>query len=156
MILRCCANGRTGAQDALVYYNKITQINPNNELVRKRKAEILVGQKKYNEALDELKRAEQVETNPADTRTKIGLLYVEQGELRRRRDRVQPGAGLRARQLPRPLLSRHRVHRAVRIRQGDRRSSDKIPDDNEHYVESRLQLAYPYDKENDYDEAIAR
>src|SRR5260370_17208731 len=55
------------------------EVKRKNELVRKRKAEIPVGQKKYAEALDELKKAEQVETNPADTRTKIGLLYVEQG-----------------------------------------------------------------------------
>jgi tetratricopeptide (TPR) repeat protein len=31
---------------------------------------------------------------------------------------------------------------------------DKIPGDNEHYVESRLQLAYLYDKQNKYDQAL--
>ncbi len=30
----------------------------------------------------------------------------------------------------------------------------KIPADNEHYVESRLQLAYLYDKQNKYDDAL--
>src|SRR5262249_10524214 len=30
----------------------------------------------------------------------------------------------------------------------------RIPADNEHYVESRLQLAYLYDKQNKYDDAI--
>ena len=30
----------------------------------------------------------------------------------------------------------------------------EIPEDDEHYVEARLQLAYLYDKESDYDKAI--
>src|SRR5258708_38900341 len=140
-------------QDALVYYNKITQVNPNNELVRKRKAEILVGQKKYNEALDELKRAEQVETNPADTRTKIGLLYVKQGNF----DDAATEFNLVLGSEPK----NYRVHYYLGTVYTELSESDKaiaefnkIPTDNEHYIESRLQLAYLYDKQNKYDQAL--
>ena len=140
-------------QDALVYYNKITEINPNNELVRKRKAEILVGQKKYDQALDELKRVEQVETNPADTRTKIGLLYVEQGNFDDAATEFNLVLGSEQ--------GNYRVHYYLGTVYTELSESakaiaefHKIPKDNEHYVESRLQLAYLYDKQNKYDDAL--
>jgi len=151
LILRCLRERQERSQEAGLL-NKITQVKSEQRAVRKRKAEILVGQKKYNEALEELKRAEQVETNPADTRTKIGLLYVEQGNFDDA-DEYQPGAGA-SRTITASILSRHvytELSRATRRSA----SSTRFPPKQQHYVESRLQLAYLYDKKNKYDEALS-
>src|SRR5260370_4137425 len=59
------------------YYNKVLQINPTNGTALKLLAQLHVGEKNYDRALTDLKKLEVIETDPADTRTKIGLLYLQ-------------------------------------------------------------------------------
>src|SRR6266436_6372037 len=51
-------------KDASVLYHKILQVNPNNDIVRKRLAEMYGGDAKIDHALAQLQRQEQIETNP--------------------------------------------------------------------------------------------
>ena len=62
------------------YYNKVLQVNPNNQQALKLLAQLHVGQKNFESAIGDLKKLEGTETNPADTRMKIGLLYLERGD----------------------------------------------------------------------------
>jgi tetratricopeptide (TPR) repeat protein len=70
-------------KDAIAIYQKILQTDAHNDAVRKRLAELYGGDSKLQEAVAQLQREEQLETNPADTRTKIGLLYFERGDFDR-------------------------------------------------------------------------
>ncbi len=69
-------------QDAIDLYRKVLAADPGNDTARKRLAELYVGQKKFDQALTELQQLERLETNPDDTRVKIGLLIFRARRLR--------------------------------------------------------------------------
>ncbi len=141
-------------QDAIGLYQKILQINPNNEMVRRHLADIYVGEKKYDQALGEFRRLEESSTTPTDTRIKIGLLYFERGDY----DRAATEFNLVLGSEP----DNSRVHYYLgtvytELNENSKAASEfgKIPKGADHYVESRLQLAYLDDKDKRYDDAIA-
>ena len=142
-------------KDAIALYQKILQTDPTNDEVHKRLAVLYGGDKNVDAAVgQQLQHQEQLETNPADTRTKIGLLFFERGDF----DRAATEFNLVLGAEP----NNYRVHYYLGTVYTELGENDKaidefktIPEDDEHYVEARLQLAYLDDKDSNYDKAIA-
>ncbi|HVN64042.1 MAG TPA: tetratricopeptide repeat protein, partial [Candidatus Binataceae bacterium] len=141
-------------QEAVAYYKRIERIDPHNELVLRRMAEIDLGKQKYTEALNELKQLEQVEANPVDTRTKIGLLYLQNNDFDKAAIEFNLALGAepnnyRVRYFLGTVYSElGETHRAIS-------EFKTIPPNDENYVDSRLQIAYLFDKRNKYDQALS-
>src|SRR5271154_3534082 len=141
-------------KDAIALYQKILQTDPNNDEVHKRLAVLYGGDKSVDTAVtQQLQREEQLETNPSDTRTKIGLLFFERGDF----DRAATEFNLVLGSEP----NNYRVHYYLgtvysELDEDDKAVTEfqKISPGADHYVESRLQLAYLYDKALKYDDAI--
>ena len=105
--------------DAVAIYKKILQINPNDDRAHKRLAELYFAAHASAEAPVKPAPALEKDRDQSERHPHQDWVAVLRARrLRPRGHRVQPGAWRRARQLPRPLLSRHRLQRTGRLRQG--------------------------------------
>jgi len=141
-------------KDAIALYQEVLHADPNNEAARKRLAELYGGDSKLAQAVAELQRQEELNITPADTRTKLGLVHFERGDFERAATEFNLVLGSQP--------DNYRVHYYLGTVDTDLGENQQAIDQfrqrpitDDHYVQSRLQLAYLYDKRNDYDNAIA-
>ncbi|MGH7814769.1 MAG: tetratricopeptide repeat protein [Candidatus Binataceae bacterium] len=148
-------NERQGLpQEAAIYYKRIAKLDPHNDLVLRRLAEIDLGQQKHSEALGELEQLEAIEANPAGTRTKIGRFYLEREDFGKAVIQFNLVLGAE----PKNYRVCYYLGTAY-FELGESRLADaafeKIPPGGENYVDSRLQLAYLRDKDRKFGKAIS-
>ena len=111
-------------------------------------AAIYVGQKRLDEALKQFRELEKIDADPREARTKIGLIYLEKGDLERAATEFNLVLAAEPEERARALLPRRRLRRAGRERSGRSRSSRRIPATSEYYVDARVQRAYLLQKDD--------
>lgn len=144
---------RGSSQEANLLYRRVLALDPGNEVARRRLAGMLAGQKRYDEALQEFRQLERIEADPTETRLKIGLIYLEKGDF----DAAATELNLVRRENP----DDHSVAYYLGIVYAEtgevKRSRDvlaTVPADSPLYAESRLQMAYLAQREDDLDSAV--
>ena len=139
---------------AIKVYKRFLRTNPDNIEVRRRLGGLLVGERKFDEALEEYEEIEDLETDPRETRTKIGLVYFEKGDY----DAAITAFNLVLAASPGDNRVRYYLgvaYAAAKEPGEARRELDTIPSDARQYIDARLHLAYLYQKDGDLDDAIA-
>ncbi len=139
------------SQKAIELYERVLALNPQSVVVRKRLGSIYVGQKRLDDAIAQYREVEKSDSE--DAHTKIGLIYLEKGDLERAASEfdlvlaAEPG--------------NHRVRYFLSSVCAERGETDraidelgKIPPDSEYYVDARVRRAYLLQKEKP-DDAIA-
>ena len=71
---------RQRPESAANIYRRVLVLDPENEIARERLAGLLIGQKKFTEALAHFRALERIEDDPTETRVKIALVYLDQGD----------------------------------------------------------------------------
>ena len=142
-------------KDAIAIYQRILQTDPNNDDVHHRLAELYGDDKKVDAAVAALHRRDQLATTPADTRTKIGLLFFERGDFDRAATEFNLVLGAE------PDNDRVRYYLGIvytELNENEKALAtfDQIPASDSRYADSRLQEANLYDKQSDYAHAIAK
>jgi len=114
---------------------------------------MLAGQKRYDEALEEFRQLERIEADPTQTRLKIGLIYLEKGDFE--------SAATELNLVRRANPDDHSVAYYLGIVYSETGESDRaretlgsVPSDSPLYAESRLQMAYLDQREDDLDGAV--
>jgi tetratricopeptide (TPR) repeat protein len=139
---------------AIELYQQILAANPNSALVRKRLGGLYIGQKKLDEALLQFHVLETIEPDPEETRIKIALIYFEKGEY----DRAATELNL--------VLAAEPDNDRVRYYLGSVYAEtkeypkaleifEKVKPEAEFYVDSRVQIAAIYQKQDKGGAAIA-
>jgi tetratricopeptide (TPR) repeat protein len=140
-------------EDANLLYRRVLSLDPGNEVARRRLAGMLVGQKKYDEALEEFRRLESIESDPSETRLKIGLIYFEKGDYESATAefnlvrRARPGD-------PTVLYYLGVVHSETGEPERARALLEEIGEDEKLYVDARLQLVFIAQQEGDLAAAL--
>lgn len=136
---------------AVELYERVLALNPQSVVVRKRLGSIYVGQKRLDDAIAQYREVEK--SDREDAHTKIGLIYLEKGDLER--------AGAEFDLVLAAEPTNHRVRYFLSSVCAERGEVDraidelaKIPPDSEYYVDARVRRAYLLQKEKP-DEAIA-
>ena len=142
--------------DAIAIYKKILQINPNDDRAHKRLAELYFAAHASAEAPGEAGAARPRRSTPipATPAPRSGCCTSSAAIS------TAPRPSSTWCSAPSPTTIASTTISAPSIAsssENDKAATEfeRIPEDNEHYVESRLQLAYLYDKQNEYDHALA-
>jgi tetratricopeptide (TPR) repeat protein len=139
---------------AIAVYKDFLRGSPKSVTIRRRLGGLLVGERKFDEALEQLQEIEGLETDPSETRIKIGLVSFEKGD----HDGAITSFNLVL--ASNPDDDRVRYYLAVAYAAAKQpaeaiREFSQIPSGSRYYVDARIQLGTLYQQVDAVDAGIA-